>query len=194
MAAAFQLATTLTPASQPEPLGGRPRDLRGQRLGAGQPQPHAIADSRDGEHLGGEPVLRRAVRRLADRLDGDLPGIDAHRHAALARVGAGDRTAAVQLHAREAVRARAGDAREHDRPREVGDERRTRRRRELGRGALLDDVAGVDHADAVAQLRCLSEVMGHEQRRHLEVAQHPRELPCGSGTRARIERRERLVQ
>ena len=82
MAAAFQLAVTRTPGRRPSASADGPCDLGGQRLRSGEPQPHAVADHGDAQHLGGEPVLRRAVRRLTGRLDRDLPRVDADRHRA----------------------------------------------------------------------------------------------------------------
>ena len=87
-----------------------------------------------------------------------------------------------------------GGAGEHDGAGEVGDERRRGRRGELGGGALLDDAAAVDHADAVAEQRGLGEVVRDEQGRHARLGQHRGQLAPARGARARVERGERLVE
>ena len=83
---------------------------------------------------------------------------------------------------------------EHDGAGEVGDERRRRRRGELGRRALLDHAAAVDHADAVAEQRGLGEVVGHEQGGHAGLGEDGGELAPARGARARVERGQRLVE
>ena len=60
--------------------------------------------------------------------------------------------------------------------------------------AALDDPAAVDHRDLVAEQRRLREVVRDEQRGHARVAQHARQLAPRRRARARVERRQRLVE
>ena len=174
VAAAFQLAVTHVPGRRSS--GGRLRDLRRERLRGRQAEPHPVSERRDADDLGRQAVLGRAVRRLLGGLDGDLPRIDAHRHVALAGIGAGHRPAALERDVREAVGTAASGAGHDDGTGEVGDEGRPRSGRQLRRRALLHHVAGVNYAHAVTQLGRLGEVVGHEQRRHVDLAQHRRQL------------------
>ena len=66
--------------------------------------------------------------------------------------------------------------------------------RELGRRALLDDAAAVDHADAVAEQRRLGEVVRDEQGRHAGLGEDGGERAPARGARARVERGQRLVE
>ena len=58
----------------------------------------------------------------------------------------------------------------------------------------LDHAPAIDDSHAVAELRGLGEVMGHEQRGRLALAQHAAELAGRRGPRARVQRRQRLVE
>ena len=99
-------------------------------------------------------------------------------------VGAGDRSAAVELDQREARARRAGGALQHARAEEVGDERGGGRGSEVAREAPLDHPPAVDHRDLVAEQGRLAEVVRDEQRRHARVAQAPR--PSSRPAAARV--------
>ena len=88
-------------------------------------------------------------------------------------------------------RAKTG---QHDRTREVRHERRARRGRELARRALLHHLAGVDDPHTVAELSGLGEVVRHEQRWRLALAEHLGEHACRPRPGAGVERGQRLVE
>ena len=164
VAVAFQLASTRDPGAQPEPRDRRRRHLGHQRLGRGEADPRPVPE------LGHRPRPRREVveRRPLAPASGAPSSISQGKTLA----ATGPRRASVLVTLAAPVQrdlgqpagARARLAAQDDRAGEVGDERRGRRRGELGRRPALDDPAAVEDRDPVGEQRRLGEVVGDDRR------------------------------
>ena len=136
---------------------------------------------------------RAGVGRVLGR-ERDLPRVDADGHRARRAVERRHDPAAVELDLRRGAGDRVRDAGQDDRAGEVGHERRRRLGGEPRRVAALDDPPAVDDRDLVAEQRRLREVVRDEQRGDAGRAQHAGQLAAGRRARARVERRQRLVE
>ena len=197
VAAAFQVAVDPGAGLELEPLDRVLGDLRGERLGADQPEPHAVADGRDRDDLGrraGSGPTRAA--RSPGGLDRDLPGIDAHRdRAGRRRPGSSPsrrRRARPRVSPPVPARARAG---QHDRAGEVGDEGRARARPRAGwrcppgsRGPR-SMIPTRSPSCAASAKSCVTSSAGASLSRSSGA-----ELARRVGARARVERGQRLVE
>ena len=171
------------------PARGQALDLLGRALDdhVADAQAHAAAFRGQAVHGAGQAV--EAVARRLQR-DADLPRVDGDAHPARGRLGRAHHPAGVERDLDAAVAA----ARQQVAAGEGGHEGVGRVRDELGRGALLAQAPVDDDPDAVGQRGGVAEVVGDEQGRQRQGAEHVLQLAAHGRARVRVERRERLVE